>query len=131
MAKILVIGDDPAILVTVDLVLRRAGHDVTTTIIPYDGLQRFGRAAFDLVIVDLFMPEIDGLQAITRIRLRHPKLAILVLSGHHFEQTAAHRPDFLVNEPHAFVSLRKPFRPADLLDAIGRCLASSSGKAAS
>jgi len=129
VAKILVIDDDPAILVTVDLVLKRAGHDVVTTINAYEGLAKLETTAFDLVIVDLFMPEMDGLEAITRIGLRHPRLAVLVLSGHHFEETVAHRPDFLAIEPRA--SLRKPFRPADLRDAVGKCLSPASGKAAS
>ncbi len=122
MARILVIDDDPAILVTDDLVLKRAGHDVATTINAYDGLERLEHGAFDLVIVDLFMPEMDGLEAITQIGLRQPKLPVIVLSGHAFEQTAAQRPDFLAREPRSHTSLRKPFRPADLLDAINKCL---------
>ena len=129
MAKILVIDDDPAVLVTVDLVLKRAGHGVTTTINAYRGLEQLERGAFDLVIVDLFMPEMDGLEAITQISRRHPKLPIIVLSGHAFEATAAARPDFLALEPRAHLSLQKPFRPSDLLDAVGGCLP-LSGKAA-
>jgi len=131
MASILVIDDDPAVLATVDLVLKRAGHVVTTAINAYAGLAELERGAFDLVIVDLFMPEMDGLEAITRIGLRHPNLPVIVLSGHGFDETAAERPDFLAREPRSHISLRKPFRPAALLDAIGKCLAPSSGKAAS
>lgn len=135
MARILVIDDDPAILVTVELVLKRAGHEVTTTINAYAGLERLEQAAFDLVVVDLFMPEMDGLEAITQISMRHPRLAILVLSGHPFEATAAQRPDFLPTERSAFISLGKPFRPADLLAAVGKCLdsglAPDAGRAAS
>jgi DNA-binding NtrC family response regulator len=131
MAKILVIDDDPAILVTVELVLKRAGHDIVTAINAYAGLEWLGQAAFDLVIVDLFMPEMDGLEAITQISLRYPGLAIIVVSGHSFEQVAAQRPDFLPLERSAFISLGKPFRPADLLEAVGRCLSHEAGKAAS
>jgi CheY-like chemotaxis protein len=131
MARVLVIDDDPAILVTVDLVLKRAGHGVVTAINAYDGLEQLERGAFDLVIVDLFMPEMDGLEAISQIGLRHPNLPIIVLSGHAFEETAAERPDFLARERGSHISLRKPFRPAELLDAIGRCLAPSGDKAAS
>ena len=111
MARILVIDDDPAILVTVELVLRRAGHEVVTTINPYAGLERLEQATFDLVIVDLFMPEMDGLEAITQISLRYPKLAIIFVSGHSFEQAVAQRPDFLALERSAFIGLGKPFAP--------------------
>lgn len=131
MAKILVIDDDPAVLVTVELVLKRAGHQVVTTINAYEGLQQLEQETFDLVVVDLFMPEMDGLEAITQISMRYPKLAIIVLSAHPFEQTAAQRPDFLPLERTAFVSLGKPFRPGDLLEAVGNCLSHDAGKAAS
>lgn len=134
MASILAIDDDPAILVTIELVLKRAGHEVVTTNNAYAGLERLEQATFDLVIVDLFMPEMDGLEAITQISMRYPKLAIIVVSGHPFEQTADQRPDFLPLERSAFVSLGKPFRPADLLEAVGKCLdagrAHQAGKAA-
>jgi len=128
MARILVIDDDAAILVTVELVLKRAGHEVITTINPYAGLECLEQAAFDLVIVDLFMPEMDGFEAITQISLRYPSLAIIVVSGHSFEATAAQRPDFLPAERSAFVSLGKPFRPADLLAEVGKCLSPPLGR---
>ena len=131
MARILVIDDDPAILVTAELVLKRAGHDVITTSNPYAGLECLEHTAFDLVMVDLFMPEMDGLEAITQIIMRYPDLAIIVVSGHPFEETAAQRPDFLPTDRDAFISLGKPFRPADLLEAVGKCLAPDAGKAAS
>jgi len=135
MATILVIDDDPAILVTVELVLKRAGHEVVTAINAYAGLERLEQATFDLVMVDLFMPEMDGLEVITQISLRYPGLAIIVVSGHPFEQTAAQRPDFLSLEHSAVISLGKPFRPADLLEAVGNCLGSGrtgeAGKAVS
>ena len=124
------IDDDPAVLVTVELVLKRAGHEVVTTINAYAGLERLEQAAFDPVIVDLFMPEMDGLEAITRIGMRYPGLAIIVVSGHPVEQTAAQRPDFLPLERSTFISLGKPFRPADLLEAVGKCVPREAGKVA-
>lgn len=128
MAKILVIDDDPAILTTVDLVLKRAGHQVVTSINAFEGLERLAQEAFDLVIVDLYMPEMDGIETMTQIGLRHPKLQVIVLSGHALDETAAQRPDYL--EPdRARCSLRKPFRPVDLLDAIAKCIGPTAGGA--
>ena len=122
MAKILVIDDDPAVLPTVELVLKRDGHEVITTGNAYAGLAQLDKTAFDLAIVDLCMPEMDGLETINQIDLKYPQLHILVLSGYAFEETVAQRPDFLVMETGEFVSLRKPFRAADLRNAVGQCL---------
>src|SRR5437868_1286524 len=98
MAKILVIDDDPAILLTVELVLKRDGHDVVTTTNAYAGLAHLEKATFDLIIVDLYMPEMDGLETINQINLRYPQLRIVVASGYPFEETVAQRPDFLARE---------------------------------
>jgi len=64
VANILVIDDDTAVLATVELVLKRQGHEVITTTDAYAGLGRLEQASFDLVIVDIFMPEMDGLETI-------------------------------------------------------------------
>ena len=124
MARILVIDDDPAILLTVELLLKRDGHEIVTTTDAYAGLGRLEKTPFDLVIVDIFMPEMDGLETINQINLRHPGLRIVVMSGYQFEASVAQRPDFLhmATEFGAYVSLKKPFRPADLLEAVVKSL---------
>ena len=133
MANILVIDDDPAILMTVELLLRKQGHEVVTTTDSYDALGQLEQKPFDLVIVDIFMPEMDGLETINQINLRRPGLPIVVMSGYQFEVSIAQRPDFLhmATELGAYVSLKKPFRPADLLEAVGKCLASPAARVAS
>jgi len=130
MAKILVVDDDPAILLTAQLILKRDGHEVVTTSNAYAGLAQLEEGRFDLIIIDLFMPEMDGLEAINQVNLRYPQLRIVVASGYPFEQTVAQRPDFLATDIAAFISLKKPFRPADLREAVEKCLGSDSGVAA-
>jgi len=133
VANILVIDDDTAILATVELLLRRQGHQVVTTTDAYVGLGHLEKTAFDLVMVDIFMPEMDGLETINQINLRRPGLRIVVMSGYQFEASVAQRPDFLhmATELGAYVSLKKPFRPTDLLDAVGKCLPPPADRVAS
>lgn len=133
MAKILVIDDDTAVLATVELVLKRQGHEVISTTDAYAGLGQLEKTPFDLVIVDIFMPEMDGLETINQINLRRPGLRIVVMSGYQFEASIAQRPDFLhmATELGAYVSLNKPFRPAELLEAVGKCLVPSAARVAS
>ena len=68
MAKILVVDDEPVIVKGIKFNLEREGHQVETG---YDGEQAVELAregSFDLIILDLMMPKIDGLQACARIR---------------------------------------------------------------
>ncbi|XRQ08565.1 response regulator [Actinomadura welshii] len=68
MAAILLIEDDPLVRRGLQLALRRHGHDVRTADTGEDGLREFRSSAPDLVVLDLMLPGIDGLQVCRRIR---------------------------------------------------------------
>ncbi len=132
MARILVIDDDSAILNVADLLLRRDGHNVVIARNAREGLRTLERDRFDLVIVDIFMPEMDGLETINEVRRLRPGLPVIVMSGYQFEAAVAPRPDFLhmATALGATSSLKKPFRPAELMQAVSNCLARRAGSAA-
>jgi CheY-like chemotaxis protein len=132
VAYILVIDDDPAILSVAELLLKRDGHVVVVAREASKGLHALESETFDLVIVDIFMPEMDGLETINQVHRLRPGLPIIVMSGYQFEAALAPRPDFLhmATELGATSSLKKPFRPADLLQAVASCLARRAGNAA-
>lgn len=131
MARILVIDDEPAILSVAELLLTREGHRVVVSREAREGLRTLEREPFDLVIVDIFMPEMDGLETINQVHRLRPALPVIVMSGYQFEAATAPRPDFLhmATQLGATSSLKKPFRPADLLAAVARCLAPRAGSA--
>jgi CheY-like chemotaxis protein len=132
VAYILVIDDDPAILSVAELLLKRDRHDVVVAREASKGLRALESEPFDLVIVDIFMPEMDGLETINQVHRLRPGLPVVVMSGYQFEAALAPRPDFLhmATELGASSSLRKPFRPADLLQAVAGCLARRASAAA-
>jgi CheY-like chemotaxis protein len=132
VAHILVIDDDPAILGVAELLLRRDGHNVVVERKAKEGLRTLERDPFDLVIVDIFMAEMDGLGTINEVRRPRPGLPVIVMSGYQFEAAAAPRPDFLhmATALGATSSLQKPFRPAELVQAVTGCLARHAGRAA-
>jgi CheY-like chemotaxis protein len=132
VADILVIDDDPAILSVAELLLKRDGHEVVVAREAGKGLRALEAAPFDLVIVDIFMPEMDGLETINQVHRLRPGLPVIVMSGYQFEMGLAPRPDFLhmATELGATASLKKPFRPADLLQAVAIGLARRAGNAA-
>lgn len=79
--KILVIDDEKHIAEAIKLNLKMAGHDVVIAANGFEGLHWWKEFSPELVIVDLMMPEIDGVGVIVEIRKKDPKLPILVISA--------------------------------------------------
>lgn len=79
--KILVIDDEKHIAEAIRLNLKMLGHEVVIGVNGLEGLNWWREFSPDLVIVDLMMPEIDGIGVITEIRKRDAKIPILVISA--------------------------------------------------
>jgi CheY-like chemotaxis protein len=124
LARILVVDDDVAVQSTVRLLLERAGHSVVTAGDGRKGLSLCGTGDFDLLFLDIFMPGMDGFETMRMVRLRHPLMPIIVISGRPISEEPGSAPDFLTmaTKLGAVSSLQKPFRPADLLAAVTGCL---------
>jgi DNA-binding NtrC family response regulator len=122
VANVLVIDDDPAVRTTIEIVLKREGHNVVLANNGQKGLLLFQANQFDLLIVDIFMPDMDGLETIGLVHKHRPGTPIIVISGYYTGTGPA--PDFLnmATKLGAFCSLQKPFRPVELLTAVARCL---------
>lgn len=81
MASILIIDDDPQIRSLFREILEQAGYDVLLASNGHDGLQLFRQTPADLVITDVFMPEIDGLEVITILHHEAPTIPIIAFTG--------------------------------------------------
>jgi DNA-binding NtrC family response regulator len=79
--SILIIDDDAAVSRTLALVLTRADYRVSTAADARKGLDMLSGGGFDLVLTDIIMPELDGIEAIRRIRNDYPGLRIIAMSG--------------------------------------------------
>jgi CheY-like chemotaxis protein len=124
VARILIVDDEPAVQVTIRLLLERAGHSVVTAGDGRNGLAIFAAEAFDLLFLDIFMPGMDGLETMRRVREQRPLIPIIVMSGHLMPSDLRSVPDFLnmATRLGAVRSLQKPFKPAELLAAVAACL---------
>ncbi len=127
MANILIVDDDPGVRVTIRIVLERAGHAVVVADDGSTGLAIFEDGNFDLLILDIFMPGMDGLETMKLIHQRQPLIPILVISGHPVSWDSGTAPDFLkmATKLGAILSLQKPFGPTELLAAVSGCLAAA------
>jgi CheY-like chemotaxis protein len=127
MASILVIDDDRAVLATIKILLDRAGHTVEAVDNSRTGLKLLEAQSFDLLIVDIFMPGMDGFETMKFVHQSRPHMPIVVISGQQFSYSSERTPDFLhmATRLGAIASLHKPFRPSELLAAVNGVLSSS------
>ncbi len=113
--RILLADDEPPIRDTMTRLLQRAGHEVTTAEDGTEALDQLATGAFDLLITDLHMPEMDGITLTRRLAKLTTKPRILVISGD----------DTLFGMAQALganATLPKPFASEDLLAAISRAM---------
>jgi DNA-binding NtrC family response regulator len=120
MARVLVIDDEPHVRAAVSIALKMKGFEVVAVEGGRMGLSEQEKSSFDLVIVDVYMPNMDGIQFIKALRQRRPNLPIIVMSGVLYRGTGGSALDVLPMAPHLtdIVSLQKPFRPKQLLQAV-------------
>jgi len=81
MARILIIDDEPSIRSTLAQILEDEGHKTTTCESGEEGLTQLAREEFDLVLLDLWLPGIDGLAVLERLR-GAGGTPVIVISGH-------------------------------------------------
>jgi len=121
MRRILVVDDDPHICRAMGMWLDHCGFRVSVADGGIKGLAAFDGMTFDLMIVDVFMPNMRGFESIAMFHRRAPTIPLIAISGYAFSQT---EPDFLrmASRLGATRCLRKPFKPATLLGVIDECL---------
>ncbi len=124
MTRILVIDDDFSVGVAIQTLLGHQGCDVVLAQSGHHGTEAFETSRFDTVMVDLFMPGMDGLETIAGIRQRAATVPIVAMSGFRFCDASGSSPDFLdmAAKLGASYCLRKPFGPQQLMAAINACL---------
>ena len=121
MARILVIDDDKLIRLTLRRVLERMGHIVLEAADGSDGLQLCTSEAIDLVITDIYMPIINGLETIAMLRRWGLNTPILAMSG----GVPGHSLDVLLLalEQGANMTLVKPYALDEVRSAVTTLLA--------
>jgi CheY-like chemotaxis protein len=79
--RILVADDDPSIRSSLGKILGTAGHEVILAGDGSEATRRWRELGANLVILDIFMPEMDGLETLAALRAHAPRLPIIVMSG--------------------------------------------------
>ncbi len=88
MASILIIDDEKAIRKTLSEILSYEGYKIEEAADGEEGLKKFTNTAFDVVLCDIKMPKMDGIEFLEKARLVNPDVPIIVISGHGNIETA-------------------------------------------
>ena len=125
MPHILVIDDDHLVRAATKAMLTAKGYDVDVAANGPDGVELAGKHKFDVVIVDLFMPGMDGLKVIETIRETDVEVPMIAVSGFMFGGECPTMPHFdsMAAEAGAGSTLYKPFRPDALVNAVEKAMA--------
>src|SRR6185503_15452258 len=88
MEKILIVDDEPSMRDLLNILLSRAGYLVTTVEDGEDAVAQIGKEIFDLVITDLKMPKLSGLDVLKAVRKACPETVVLVVTAFASTDTA-------------------------------------------
>ncbi len=122
MAHILVVEDDDQMRKYLSIFLHNRGHCVLETADGHEAVRALREEAFDLVITDIAMPGMDGLDLIREVRQRQPAAKVLAISGAAWDDP--NLPLNLARHFGADSTLIKPFGPARFKDAVASLLTS-------
>ena len=124
--KVLAIDDSQDILLLLDTWLSGAGYDTVLATTAKDGLPIISAGNIDVLLTDILMPDMDGIEVIRYLRSRHPDLWIVAISGGGTYLTA-NTALCLSHELGADRILKKPFSKTELLSVIRRAGSCSTG----
>lgn len=123
MSAILVVDDDPTVRMIAVELLTGAGHQVSEAEDGDEALKRVAAGAFDLVVLDMLMPNKDGLETIVELRRCRPQMRILAISsGGRMEAGQLLRMALVFG---ADETMAKPLRAEPFQEAVSRLLSQS------
>jgi len=127
MDRILVVDDEKSVREALAALLRHEGYRVVVAENGHVAVEAIEAFTFDFIIVDIFMPGMNGLETIKVFRESAPNVPIIAMSGYASGSGFVDNDFFhTAMEFGATCCLRKPFVREQLLDAIAFCRASKS-----
>ena len=124
MAKILIVDDEEMVRTTLRNMLTRAGHDVIESSDGREALMACEQVVPDLILLDLYMPEMDGFEVMTALRKSSPNVKLLAITGGSRYGWTDRLVD-MASKLGAADVLLKPFTDEDVLQAVERAFASA------
>ena len=105
------------------MLLKRDGHETLSAEDGLKALECVNHSAFDLIITDLRMPNMDGMHLLRAVKALEPCMPVIVITAYASSETAAE-----TLKLGAFACVDKPFNITDLMEAVRRALEAGTGK---
>lgn len=115
--SILIVDDEPSILKSLSGLLADEGFEVVTASNGYEGLKIIDRESPDLVLLDIWMPGIDGIETLKQIKKANPYLQVIIITGHGNIETAVK-----ATKLGAYDLIEKPLSIDKIIVAINNAL---------
>ncbi len=113
MEKILVIDDEAIVRKSCERTLIPEGYDVRVATSGKEGIELMEKEAFSLVLLDLKMPDMDGIDVLNKINTTWPDIKVVMITGYSTVETAVQ-----ALRLGAYNFIEKPFTPDTLLGAV-------------
>lgn len=111
--RVLIVEDEQSVADALRLIMEDAGCDVSVACCGLEGLEQRARGEFDLVITDVNLPDISGLEVLRRLRELSPHRPVIVITAHYTPEIVS-----AAEERGALAVLAKPFLPSDILNLM-------------
>ena len=115
--RILVVDDEPIIGDNLRLTLEREGYEVETAVSTVTAMLRVEEREFSLALVDLVLPDGDGLHLLRLLKGKDPSLEVIIMTGHSSIGKAVE-----ATKQGAFYFVAKPFDSEEMLSLVGKAL---------
>jgi DNA-binding NtrC family response regulator len=116
-ARILIVDDEEIVVRSCQRILDGDAYETESAADGWEALRRIDEKSFDVLILDIMMPKIDGLQVLQQVKERHPDIDVIMMTGLSQIQTAVR-----AMKLGAFDYLSKPFEPDELKLVVDRAL---------
>lgn len=121
--RVLVVDDEPLVAKSCRRILADKGYEVETTLSGKEGMDRAFAKDFDVVMTDLRMPDLDGMDLVRALRSQRPRTAIIVITGFGTVGSAIEATKLGVSD-----YVEKPFSPEQIADAVVKALGAAEAK---
>lgn len=119
--RILVVDDEKNIRLMLSQALTADHTHVETAINGEEALDKLGKESYDLVLLDLRLPGMDGIEVLRQIHARNAKLPVILLTAHGTVESAV-----TAMRSGAVNFVQKPFSPREIREAVNSALESSA-----
>ncbi|VAX26585.1 hypothetical protein MNBD_NITROSPIRAE02-1307 [hydrothermal vent metagenome] len=113
MGRVLVIDDEAIVRISCQRVLTPEGYEVVATSRGDEAIKLLENEHFDVVLTDLKMPDMDGIEVLKTIKERWPDIQVIIITGYGTISTAVE-----AIKLGAFEYVEKPFTPEDILNVV-------------